>query len=156
MHVAEFEAYVVLFAEYVHAECSLIREIHSVGACGNVVVGEDSSAAEFEVWRETSVAFEVPFEAERIKAYAIGGVCRLKYKEDRNCVDRILKSSPKKARKMRLGKNPSIAQSGVEGGSVTASAADGMAATRPDLHLVPAFLRAGLGYGKYGRDCEKK
>ena len=91
------------------------------------------------------MAFEVPFEAERVKAYAVGGVCRLECQEDRNRVDRILKSSSKKAGEVRVGTNPSIAQSGVEGASVAASAADGVAATRPDLHLVSTLLRAGLG-----------
>ncbi len=94
------------------------------------------------------MAFEVPLEAERVEAYAIGGVRGLEHREDGDCVDRIFESSAKKAGQVRAGEDPSVAQAGVEGAGVASSAAYGVAAARPDLDFVAALLRTGLGNGQ--------
>ena len=145
VHVAQFEADVALRAEDVHSQRGLVHEVDGVGSGGNVVVGEQRAAGEFQVGREASVALEVPLEAERVEAHAVGGVGRLEDQEDRNSVDRIFEASAEKAGEMRAGEDPSIAQAGVEGACVAASAADGVAAARPDLNFVAALLRTGLG-----------
>ncbi len=106
------------------AEGSLIHEVHRIRARGNVVVGEDRAAAEFEVWRNAAMALEVPLEAERIESHAIRGVRGLKDQEDRDGVYGIFEASAKKARKMRAGEDPSIAQSGVEGAGILCAARD--------------------------------
>ena len=99
---------------------------------------------EFEVGGDAAVALEIPLEAERVETHAVGGVGGLEDEEHRNSVDRIFEASAEKAGKMWAGEDPSIAQAGVEDASVAASAADGVAAARPDLDFVAAFLRAGL------------
>lgn len=148
VHVSQFQADVSLRAEDVHAERRLVHEVYGVRSGGNVMVGEEHAAGEFEVGRDASVTLEVPLEAQRVEAYAVGRVRRLEYQEYRNRVDRILKASAEKARQVWPGKNPSITQAGVEDSSVAASAADGVAAARPDLNFVAAFFRTGLGKGK--------
>lgn len=44
VHVAEFEAHVVLRAEDVGAECGLVHKVYGVRSSGNVVVGADDAA----------------------------------------------------------------------------------------------------------------
>ncbi len=94
---------------------------------------------------------EVPFQAEGIEAYAIGRARGLEYQKDRNAIHRIFESTAKKARQMRSGKYPTIAQSGIESASIAASSANRVAAPGPDLDFVAPFFGADLGKGQYGR-----
>ena len=145
VQVAQFQAQVVFRAEEVRAEGGLRGEVHRVGAGGDIVVREERAAAEFEIGRETPMTFEVPLEPERIKAYAIGGVSGLEDEEDRDPVHRILKPSAEKTGQVRAGQDPSIAQARVEDAGAASSAADGVAACRPDLDFVAALFRTCLG-----------
>src|SRR5258708_2447079 len=101
-----------------------------------------------------AVAFEVPLEAEGVEAYAVGSVRGLEHQEDWNGIDRIFEASAEKARKVRAGEDPSVAQAGVKGTDVASSAADGVAAACPDLDFVAALLRGGLSEAQ-GR-CEER
>lgn len=148
MQVAQFQAHIVFRAEDVRAEGGLGSEVHGVGAGGDIVVGEECPSAEFEIGGEMTVAFEIPLEAEWIEAHAVRGISRLEDEEEGNRVDRIFKPSAKKAGQVRTRQDPSVAQAGVEDAGASSPATDGMAAGRPDLDFVAAFLRAGLGEAK--------
>lgn len=153
VHVTQFEAEVVCGTEHVHAECGLIGEVHGVGIGGNIVIGENSSTAEFEVRRETPVTLEVPFQGKRIKTDTVGSVCGLEDEEDGYGIYGIFEASAKKTGQMGAGKDPSVAQAGVEDPGIAASSCDRMAAASPDLNFVAALLGTGLGREGDCRHC---
>ena len=101
MHVTQFQTYIVFRAENMHAERGLGGEIYRVGPGGDIVIGEERAAAEFEVRREAAVAFEVPLEAKRVEAHAVRGIGWLEDEEDGDGVDRVFKTSAKKAGQVR-------------------------------------------------------
>ena len=154
MHVTQFQTYIVLRAENMHAERGLGDEIYGVSPSGYIVIGEERAAAEFEVRREATVAFEVPLEAKRIEAYAVRGIRWLEDEEDGDGVDSVLKTSAKKTGQVRSSEDPSIAEAQVEDASIASSATHGMTAARPDLDLMAALFRAGLGEGE--RRCHQQ
>ena len=90
------------------------------------------------------MALKIPLQRQGIETDAISGVCRLEGKKNWNGIDRIFESSAQKSRQMRICENPSVAESGIEDSSITAAAADRVAATRPYLDFVAALLRRGL------------
>ena len=145
VQVAEFQTDVVFRAEDVYTEGGLGGEVHGVCAGGDIVVGEERAAAEFEIGGEAAVTFEVPLEPERIKTYAVGSVGGLEDEENRDPVDGILKPAPQKAGQVRPGQDPSIAQACVEDAGATSSSANGVAASRPYLHFVAALFWTSLG-----------
>ena len=114
-----------------------------------------TAAAEFDVGRETAVALEVPLEGDGVKAHAVGGVRGLEDEEHGDGIDCVFEASAEKAGKMRAGEDPSVAQAGVEGAGVAASAADGVAAAGPDFDFVAAFFGTGLGQAEGGCDQQK-
>src|ERR1700722_4524907 len=119
-------------------------EVYGVGVSGDVVVGEEGAAGEFEIGREAAMANEIPLEAERVESQAVGGVGGLENEKHGNSVDGVFETSAKKTGEMRAGDNPSIAEAGVEDAGVAASAADGVAAAGPELDFVTVFFGAGL------------
>src|SRR5579863_4748002 len=127
-----------------HSQRRLIHEVDRVRSCRNVMVGEDRAASEFEIGRNAPVAFEVPLQSEWIEANAVCRVRRLKDEEDWNGIDGIFKTATEETRKVRVGEDPSVPQSGVERASVAAAAADRVSAACPDLDFVAAFFGSGL------------
>ena len=49
MHVAQFDADVMLRAENVHAQCRLIHEIHRIRSRRDIVTREQNATREFQV-----------------------------------------------------------------------------------------------------------
>lgn len=144
MHVAQFKAHVLARAEDVHAQRRLVGEVHGIGSGRNVVVGEQSSAAELEIRGNPSVALEVPLQAKRVESCAVGGICRLKDQKDGNRIDGIFEAPAEKAGKVFAGDHPAETKAGVEGAGVAASSSDGVAAARPKFDLVAALFGRGL------------
>src|SRR5690349_2810172 len=66
VQVAEFDAPVVFVAEEMRAQRGGGGEVDVICKSGNVVVGEEYAAAEFEIWGEASVALEIPLQAKRV------------------------------------------------------------------------------------------
>ena len=114
MHVTQFETYIAFCAEDVHSERRLVGEVHGVSSGGNVMVGEQCAAAEFEIRRDASMPLEIPLQAEGIEADAIGRVRGLENKKDRNASTAY---SNRPRRKLgSAGRSVStVAQSGIEG-----------------------------------------
>lgn len=148
VHVAQFETYVTFCAENMYAEGGLIHEVHGVGSGGNVVAGEEGASGEFEVRRESAVALEIPLQAERVEAYAVGSVRGLKDEEHGDCIDRIFEFSTQEAGQVRGSEYPSVAQACVEDAGIATSAADGVAAACPYLDFVAALFGGGLSQAK--------
>lgn len=144
MHVAQLETDVMLCAENMHSERGLVHEVHWIGSRRNVVIREQDSAGQFEVRRNAPVADEIPFQSQRIESRAVRLIRRLESEENRNGVESILESPAQKSGKVRSGKNPSIAQSGVEDTRVAPASSDRVTSARPDLDFVPTFFGSFL------------
>ena len=127
-------------AEDVQSQRGLVHEIDRVRSGRDVVIGEDCSACEFEIGREAAMSLKIPLQSEWIESNAIGSVRGLENQKDRDSVDCILESSTKEAGKMRARKDPSVAQSGVEGASIAPTTADGVTTASPYLNFVPTLL----------------
>lgn len=89
------------------------------------------------------MAFEIPLETKRIEADAEGSIGGLKNQEDGDRIDGVFEAAAENAGKMRTGENPSVAETGVEGGDVAATAGNGVSAASPNLEFGAAFLRRG-------------
>jgi hypothetical protein len=144
VHVAQFEADIVLRAENVHTQRRLVHEVDCICPDGNVVACQQKSPSQFEIRREASVALEIPLQSQRIEADAVSRVCRLEGEKYGNSVDRVLKTAAQKSGKMWVSEDPSVAQARVEHSGMAAPAAHGMSAARPDLDFVAAFLGSSL------------
>ena len=114
VQVARFQTPVIFRREDVRTERCGRCKVHAVRSRGYVVVGDEHSTVDFEVRRETAVAFEIPLQPERAEPHTVGGIRGLEDEKDGDGVDSVLKASAKKAGEMRAGKDPSIAQTGVE------------------------------------------
>ena len=126
-------------------ERGLVHKVDGVRARGNVVIGKNHAAGELKIGREAPAAHEIPLQAERVEAYSVGCVRRLKDEEDGYGVEGIFEASAEKTREMRIGENPSIAQAGVECAGVRGSSGNGVSTAGPDFDLVAALLGTGLG-----------
>lgn len=116
------------------------------------MVGEEYAAGEFEKGREVATAFEVPLQAQGIKAQSHGCVCWLKDQKYGDGIERILEAPAQESWKMRVGENPSIAEACVEGACVLCAAWDAVSAASPDLNFVAAFFGSGLRVQESGRE----
>jgi len=144
VHVAQFEAHIVLRAENMHAQRRLIHEVDRVGPGGNIVVCDQHPADEFQIGGNASVPLKIPLQSQRIEADAVSGVCRLEGEKYGNTVDRVLKTTTQKSGKMRFGENPPVTQTGVEDAGIAATAAHGVSTACPDLDLMSTLLRSSL------------
>lgn len=144
VHESQFEADIMLLTKDVHAQCRLVRKVHGVCSSRDVVIGEQRSAAEFEIGRKPAAALEVPLQRQRIEPYAVSGIGRLEDEEYRNRIDGIFEPATENSRKMRVGEDPSIAQACVESASVRRAAGDRVTSASPDLHFVAAAFWSSL------------
>src|SRR5579871_1568840 len=136
VHVTHFKAHVVSRAQQMHAQRSLIHEVDAICVGGNVVVGKQHSAGEFQVRGDIAVTDEIPLQAERIESDAVGGIRGLKDEEYGNGVEGVLEAAAQNAREVGPSKDPSVAQPGVECAGVFGAARDGVAAAHPDLDFI--------------------
>src|SRR4030081_1064819 len=122
------------------------------------MVGDKHSTIEFEVGREAPVPFEIPFQSERAESHSVAGIRGLEDEKDGDGVDDVFKASAEKTWEVRPGKDPSIAQPGIEYANVLGAPGHGVTASNPQLNFVAALLGAGLGDGTRGckqRNCGK-
>ncbi len=108
----------------VDAEGCLVHEVHRIGAGGNIVIGEQRAARQFEVRRKTAMSLEIPLKAQRIKPHSEGCIGRLEGNEDGHCVNRIFETPAEKAWEVRTGEYPSVTQASDEDSGVAPPAAD--------------------------------
>jgi len=145
VHITQFKAHITRGAKNVHAQSGLVHEIHGVRPGRNIVIGEQDSSREFQVWRNAAVALEIPFQSKRIKTHSVRRVGRLERQEYGNGIDCVLKAATQEAWQMRVRENPSVSKTRIENTGIAAATTDRMAATRPNLDFATALFRRGLG-----------
>src|ERR1700677_45283 len=91
VQISHGHAPVIFFTENVHAQCRARREIHRVRVHRNIFITEKRSAAQFEVWRKTTMSFKIPLQYQRIKSPGIRCLHRLINQVHRNDIHRIFK-----------------------------------------------------------------
>src|SRR4029077_10298681 len=133
VHVLHLNAPGPRLPKKVRAQGSGRRKVHAVGAGRYIVVGEQSAATQLEIRHDSSARGEVPLQIQRIEARPESSVRGLKHHEYRHRIERVLESAFQKARAMRPGKDPSIAQPGVPYSRVGSPAWNRVAASRPQL-----------------------
>src|SRR6202158_5752037 len=97
-----------------------------------------------------SAGGEDPFQADWIYSRPVGGVCPLEHDKRRHRFHRQLESSSEKARTVRSGQDPPVANSGVPHAGILGPARDRVTSASPNLELMTALLGAILGNGKRG------
>ncbi len=101
-----------------------------------------------------SASGENPFQPQRIHSRSVRSVSRLKHDKRRHRFHRNFESSIEKARPMRSGQDPPIANSSVPHAGILGPARNRAPAASPNLEFMTALLRPILGNGK--RDCQKQ
>jgi hypothetical protein len=145
MQVACFQTPVVLCPTNVSAHRCGGSEVHAIRSRRHIVVGGEHSTVEFEIRGKASVASEVPLKSEWAESHPVSGIRGLEDKKHRGGVNGVLKTSAEEAGEMRPGKDPSIAQAGIEYANILCAASHGVAASNPQLNFMAALLRADLG-----------
>ena len=114
---------------------------------------EQDPSIQFDKGSDMSARCENPFESHWIYPGSVGSVCRLEYDKGRHCVQGKFESPLEKARAVRSGQDPSVADSGVPCARIFCSARNRMPAAGPDLEFMAAFLGTILSEG--WESCQK-
>ena len=156
VHEADLGAPIVLTLQEVSADGAASGEIDARRTWRRLIIGEERAAAQVDVGRDVVVLDEIPLQREGIQAESVGGPGFLDQPENWDDIDGILEASTKRTGSDGIGEDPAVAQTYVPYSGVGGAAVDSVAAAGPNLQVMAAAFRAGLGAGGWGQQNNAK